>query len=73
MTLVNVKPVTRCSKCLTHGVVRRKEKKLVAMECPECKNQWKTYSKFCKDCGEPNGYVVEGPCMGCYAQKYKSS
>lgn len=73
MSITNVKPITRCPNCLTHGVVRRKEKSKVAMECPECGVEWKTDSLICTDCGEPNGYVIEGPCMACYAQKYKSS
>jgi len=73
MTNSNIKPVTRCPKCLAAGVVHRKEKTLVSLECPECSHRWKTYSKICKDCGKPNGYVVEGPCMECYAQHYKTS
>ncbi|KQL17657.1 hypothetical protein AN957_02865 [Cytobacillus solani] len=73
MSITNVKSVTKCQKCSTQGVVRRKEKLLVAMECPECKNEWKTYSKFCKECGEPNGYAVEGTCMDCYTVKHRSS
>lgn len=73
MSNTNIRSATRCPKCLNQGNVRRKEKSIVAMECPECSTEWKTYSKICGDCGNPNGYVVEGPCMECYAQKYKSS
>lgn len=75
MSITNVKSMTRCPKCLNHGVVQRKEKELVAMECPEqdCKQKWKTYSQTCPHCLKPNGYAVKGPCMACYSLRYKSS
>lgn len=75
MSINNVKPVSRCPKCLTKGMVLRKNNELLDMRCQdeECKNEWTTHSLKCKECGNPNGYVVPGPCMECYQLKYRSS
>lgn len=68
----NVKSVVNCPHCGSLGDIRRKEDKLLVLECDPCNYRWKTYSKTCKDCGKPNGYFVEGPCMKCYSLKHNA-
>lgn len=75
MSIQNVQPVSNCPKCRKQGLVIEKNNKLLDMLCQddECNFEWKTHSLECKDCGEPSGYVVPGPCMKCYKEKYASA
>ncbi len=69
----NVKPVTKCPQCQEIGVVVGHTRSLIKLECPSCTQTWNTLSKLCRDCGKPNWYFVDGPCIKCYSEMYKSS
>jgi hypothetical protein len=62
-----------CPHCNTIGTVIRHNHEIVSLECPKCKQIWKTWSEICPDCHHPNGFAIEGPCSECYVERYKSS
>lgn len=70
MCIKNVKPVTRCPKCQANGTVINHRDNILVLECKPCNQRWKTFSKTCRDCGKPNYYYVEGPCVKCYSLKH---
>lgn len=72
MSITNVKPVTRCPKCLAKGTVIGHRNNLLLLECRDCNQRWNTYSKTCNICGKPNYFYVEGPCVKCYSEKHSA-
>lgn len=72
MNIQNVKPVTKCPRCMGEGFVIAPRENLVMLECEECAHMWLTHSKICPDCKEANGYFVDGPCRPCYSVRRQS-
>lgn len=72
MDIKNVKPATRCPQCRAKGTVISHRNDILLLECRDCNRRWNTYSKTCRDCGKPNYYYVEGPCVKCYSLKHNA-
>jgi len=43
----------------------------LCMQCPKCRANWYTQSGICPDCGNPNKYLSDGPCVECYKDRKK--
>lgn len=65
----NAKIVSDCPKCHTKGETIGHHKGIITLGCNTCKYTWKTISKICDKCKEPNHSTEEKICRKCYLEQ----
>lgn len=70
--IIGLEDSADCSKCGNRGAMVDNGPDgygRLKMVCGQCSHKWWMLPRVCPDCGESNGFPVEGLCSGCYGLK----
>jgi hypothetical protein len=59
-----------CPYCGAAGIVSSMHNQRdLCMCCSKCKERWYSRSGTCPECGKPNKYISNSPCIKCYEKR----